>query len=225
MAHTFVSLSGRPPRCHAAESSPLNPPPSSLPILKQSLLKWPWSRRVLLLPLAALALTLAGCASTPPPDGSMNQAQSLLQAARDAGARDYAPVDLGYAQNRFQQAQAAFADRKYDVAASLADEASADAELARAKARRGAARAQIQDKTDANNQLRQQMEAAHPANGGADQGGNAGFAPVQADPATVPNDMPAPPSSALSEPVPQGFQSQSLPESNTPTSNDQGGHP
>lgn len=224
MAHTFVSLSGRAPRRRTAEPL-LNPTPSSLPILKQSLLKRSPSRRVLWLPLALFALTLAGCASTPPPDGSMNQAQSLLQAARDAGASDYAPVDLGYAQNRFQQAQAAFADRKYDVAASLADEASADAELARAKARLGAARAQIQDKTDANNQLRQQMEAAHPANGGPSQS-TGGFAPAPADPATVPNDMPAPPSSALSEPVPQGFQSQSLPESNTPTSNDQqGGQP
>jgi len=226
MAHTFVSLSGRSPRSRAAEPL-LNPTPSSLPILKQPLLNWPPSRRVLWLPLALFALTLAGCASTPPPDGSMNQAQSLLQAARDAGASDYAPVDLGYAQNRFQQAQAAFADRKYDVAASLADEASADAELARAKARLGAARAQIQDKTDANNQLRQQMEAAHPANGGADQGGNAGagFAPVQADPTTTPNDMPAPPSSAISEPVPQGQDFQTMPGSNAPTSNDQGGHP
>ena len=143
---------------------------------------------------------------------------------RDAGAADYAPVDLGYAQNRFQQAQAAFDDRKYDVAANLADEASADAELARAKARLGAARSQIQDKTEANNQLRQQMEAAHPANGGPDQGAN-GFAPVPAGSTTAPNDKPAPPSSAISETVPQGFQSQSLPESNTPTSNDQESHP
>ncbi|NUR22276.1 MAG: hypothetical protein HOQ08_05175, partial [Frateuria sp.] len=47
----------------------------------------------LILGLALLAL--AGCASVPPPDASMNQAQALLQSARDAGAADYDPVDLG----------------------------------------------------------------------------------------------------------------------------------
>src|ERR1700748_3591816 len=46
-----------------------------------------------------------------------------------------APVDLGFAQGKSQQAQSAMASRKYDVAGQLADEARADAELARAKAR------------------------------------------------------------------------------------------
>ena len=58
----------------------------------------------------ALTLALGGCATVPPPDASMNLAQAQLQAARDAGAADYAPVDLGFAQDKFQQAQAAMAD-------------------------------------------------------------------------------------------------------------------
>ncbi len=76
----------------------------------------------------------------------MNMAQTQLQMARDAGAADYAPVDLGFAQDKFQQAQGAMAERKYADAASLAEESRADAELAQAKARLGAARAQIQSK-------------------------------------------------------------------------------
>ena len=36
--------------------------------------------------ILVLALTLAGCASVPPPNDSMNQAQNQLQMARDAGA-------------------------------------------------------------------------------------------------------------------------------------------
>ena len=55
----------------------------------------------------SLTLALAGCASVPPPNDSMNLAQAKLQAARDAGAADYAPVDLGFAQDKFQQAQTA----------------------------------------------------------------------------------------------------------------------
>src|SRR6201991_4934687 len=92
-------------------------------------------RRLLAMATLALAIaTLAGCASAPPPDGAMNQALAQLQAARDAGAADYAPGDLHYPQGKFRQAQTAMASRKYDEAAVLADEARAGRELARAHA-------------------------------------------------------------------------------------------
>lgn len=152
---------------------------------------------------AVLALTLAltGCATVPPPDDSMNLAQTQLQAARDAGAADYAPVDLGFAQDKFQQAQTAMAARKYADAANLAEESRADAELARAKARLGAARAQIQSKVQDNTRLRAQGEqaaAAEPAPAPA-----AAVAPSSAPT----EDMPAPDSSELSAPLPgAGFQ-------------------
>lgn len=150
-------------------------------------------------------LALAGCASVPPPDGAMNQAQAQLQAARDAGAADYAPVDLGFAQNKFQQAQSAMAERNYDDAANLAEEARADAELARAKARLGNTQAQIKAKLEENTRLREQAEQpiTPPSNN-----------PPQADPSDTAapptlEDMPAPSASVLAAPVPQdqdGFQ-------------------
>jgi hypothetical protein len=143
------------------------------------------------LTLGVFLLALAGCASVPPPDGAMNMAQAQLQAARDAGAADYDPVDLDFAQNKFQLAQAAMASRKYEEAANFAEEARADAELARTKARLGNARAQIQAKVEANARLREQIE--QPANP----------APASsAAPATL-QDMPAPSSSVLSAPLPQ----------------------
>jgi hypothetical protein len=114
--------------------------------------------------LLAALLALGGCASVAPPDAAMSQAQAGLQAARQAGAADYDPVDLGFAQDKFQQAQAAMADRKYAQAADLAAESSADATLARTKALLGAARAQIQLKTQANDQLREQNEEAKAEN-------------------------------------------------------------
>lgn len=146
-----------------------------------------------------LTLALTGCASVPPPNDSMNLAQTELQTAREAGAADYAPVDLGFAQDRFQQAQTAMAERKYADAANLAGESSADAELARAKARLGAARAQIQGKMQENTRLRQLGE--QPA------------ADAQPQPQALPSspaaseDMPASASSALSAPPGGGFQS------------------
>lgn len=116
------------------------------------------------LPLLAALLVLGGCASVPPPDAAMSQAQAGLQAARQAGAADYDPVDLGFAQDKFQQAQAAMANRKYAQAADLAAESSADATLARTKAQLGAARAQIQLKVQANTSLRAQNEEAKAEN-------------------------------------------------------------
>ncbi|WP_233843793.1 DUF4398 domain-containing protein [Dyella sp. 2HG41-7] len=114
--------------------------------------------------LLVLTLSLGGCASVPPPDSAMNQAQAQLQAARDAGASDYDPVDFGFAQDKFQQAQAAMADRKYAQAADLADESRADSTLARTKAQLAAARAQIQSKMDANSRLRAQNAQAQSEN-------------------------------------------------------------
>jgi hypothetical protein len=147
----------------------------------------------------ALSLAVAGCATAPPPNDAMNLAQYQLQAARDAGAADYAPVDLGFAQDKFQQAQAAMEARKYADAANLAEESGADAELARVKARLGAARADMQSKLQENTRLRnegeqlaarqQQMEQAAPA-------------PAADSSAPLPvGDMPAPSASVLSAPV------------------------
>lgn len=165
--------------------------------------------------MAALTLALAGCASVPPPNDSMNMAQSQLQMARDAGAADYATVDLGFAQDKFQQAQTAMAERKYADAASLAEESRADAELAQAKARLGAARAQIQSKVQENTRLRREGEQL-------DQRDNA---PAPAPSAPLPTqDMPAPASTVLSAPAGAGFQT--VPEtSQQPASNAQGGQP
>ncbi|MBQ4856508.1 DUF4398 domain-containing protein [Rhodanobacter sp. B2A1Ga4] len=164
-----------------------------------------------------LALALTGCASVPPPNDSMNMAQTQLQMARDAGAADYAPVDLGFAQDKFQLAQAAMAERKYADAASLAEESRADAELAQAKARLGAARAQIQSKVQENTRLRQQGEQAAAA---------AQAPPSPPPPSSVapPADMPAPSSSVLSAPPADGFQT--VPDTvQQPAANSHGGQP
>lgn len=161
---------------------------------------------------AGLALALAGCATVPPPNQAMNQAQAQLQAARDAGAADYDPVDLGFAQDKLQQAQGAMAARKYELAADLAAESQVDAELARVKANLGAARSQIQVKLDENTRLREQGAAAAaaaaakfaqplatPAAAGSS---SAPASAAELPPAAPLEDMPAPSSSVLSAPMP-----------------------
>ncbi len=164
--------------------------------------------RICMATMAALVLlALAGCATMPPPNDAMNLAQARLQAARDADASAYAPVDLGFAQDKFQQAQAAMAERKYADAAHLAEESRADAELARAKAQLGAARAQIQAKLKENDRLRQLGEKI-------DASGQQQTSP--STPAATPaaSEMPAPASSTLSTPpLGGGFQTVPAPPS------------
>ncbi len=170
---------------------------------------------------AALALSLAlfGCASVPPPNDSMNLAQTLLQTARDAGAADYAPVDLGFAQDKFQQAQTAMAERKYADAANLAEESRADAELARAKARLGAARAQIQRKVQENTRLR--VLGAQAASQPQDQS----TAPADASSSALPDEnLPAPATSAPAPPSSDGG-FQTVPANNPPPTGSQPSDP
>ena len=145
----------------------------------------------------AFALAVAGCASVPPPDNAMNLAQSQLQAARDADAPDYAPVDMGFAQDKFQQAQSAMALRKYADAATLAAESQADAELAAAKGRLGTARAKIQQKVSENSRLRQDGGQATDSDSSSMM--PAAAASNQLPPVAPMQDMPVPagPSSAL----------------------------
>ncbi len=163
----------------------------------------------------SLTLALAGCASVPPPNDSMNLAQAKLQAARDAGAADYAPVDLGFAQDKFQQAQTAMAERKYAEAADLAEESRADAELASAKARLGAERAQIQRKVQENTRLRVLGEQV------ASQPQAQSAAPADASSSTLPDqNLPAPAGSAPLPPTDGGFQT--VPDSTPPAA---GGQP
>ncbi|MHC1478815.1 DUF4398 domain-containing protein [Frateuria aurantia] len=152
---------------------------------------------------------LSGCASLPPPDNAMNQAQMAIQAAQAAQAQDYDPVGLGFARDRFQQALDAMRDHKYEQAGHFADEARADADLARVKAQLGAARAQIQSKTAENQSLREQIERAEAAAAAPPPAPSA--SPADAG-TTTEGDMPAPPESVLG------------PASSTSTMN-QGGQP
>lgn len=169
-----------------------------------------------------LALALASCASVPPPDDSMSLAQTQLQSARDADAADYAPVDLGFAQDKFQAAQAAMAERKYAQAASLAGESIADSELARAKARLATARSQIQVKLKENSRLRKIGERAEAA---LQQEDSSAPSPAASSLPPLPvQEMPAPAASAISAPAAEGFQT--VPSgTQDPAANTQGGQP
>lgn len=85
---------------------------------------------------AALAIALGGCRSAgPPPTTQMAQARSALEQAQTADAAEYAGMELRRAQQKFEEAQAALANRRHVRARRLAEQAAVDAELAAVKAR------------------------------------------------------------------------------------------
>ena len=104
----------------------------------------------------ALSL-LAACASTPPPTDTINRAQSMLDAAKQAGAADYDPVDLDFAGKKFDQAQAAMAQNDYDQAHDLAEESVADSQLAMTKSQLANVRDKVKKAAAENARLRQQL--------------------------------------------------------------------
>lgn len=87
----------------------------------------------------------------------MARVEQQIQAAQSAEAADFAPVDLGFAKKRYQQAQAAMSAKKYQLAQDMANEAVADARLARTRAELAAVRRQIRAQKTENTRLRTQL--------------------------------------------------------------------
>lgn len=104
----------------------------------------------------ALLMPLSALAATPPPD-YFGPAQAAISQARALEAEDYAPVELARAERKLADAKAALAARKKKDAALLAQQAGLEALVAQARARAGAARAQVSRKTEENARLRLEL--------------------------------------------------------------------
>lgn len=83
---------------------------------------------------AAIALSAAGCVTTPIPNEKIAVAKSSVQAAEQAGAPELAPVEMAAARDKLARAEKAAADRNAQPATDLAEQANADAQLAEATA-------------------------------------------------------------------------------------------
>lgn len=117
------------------------------------------TRNVLKLPLAALFLIclLAACASTPPPRDALDAADSRISQARQAGAENYAPVELGRAVQRLAAAEVAVAEREYASAERYAQQAELEAQLAHLRSLAAAGREEVRRRTEENARLRREL--------------------------------------------------------------------
>lgn len=105
-------------------------------------------------------LMLAGCASTPPPTGLLDAAELAISNARDARADDFAPVELGFAEEKLALARRAMAEREYEDARMIAGEAELNATLALARSRAAAGRAAVRKQAEENERLRRELLGA-----------------------------------------------------------------
>ena len=128
---------------------------------------------------AAFALVCADVGASPPPTDAFDTANAALTAAATPDGERYAADELAATHRQLDAAQAAMAKRDYKNARVLAEEAQADAELARAKSRAQAARAAIEAKTQDNAELRHRLLDQEPLDQPPPQSGLVPQQPVQ----------------------------------------------
>jgi hypothetical protein len=94
----------------------------------------------IILSILIVAVSLAACASMPPPTGQIAISNDAINKANGAGAIEFAPLQLNSAKQKMVYAEHAMQEKKYELANQLAQEAQVEAELALAKT--GTAKAQ-----------------------------------------------------------------------------------
>lgn len=84
---------------------------------------------------AAAVLFMAGCASTSAPTEQMAVSRAAVSNAMSAGGNQFAPVQTRSALEKMASAERAMADKDYELALRLAEQAEVDAKLAAEMAR------------------------------------------------------------------------------------------
>lgn len=177
--------------------------------------------------LAGFTAVLAGCATVPPPIQLMDQAQSEIRAARNAGAATSAPDTLAEAERRLAAAQQFSANGDNGKAADKAAEAEAAAATARAQAEAAKLADQIQQQTATNQNLEADLQQRQAAAAAAQQAASApASATSSASPASSSAPVNLPPIQLGPPSTPAPESSSGAPASSTSSGNpDQGVYP
>ncbi|WP_222565227.1 DUF4398 domain-containing protein [Novilysobacter antarcticus] len=103
---------------------------------------------------------LGACATLPPPTNELADARQAVSRATDLDADQYASEQLASARDGLSRAQVAMSEGRNDAARSLANAASADAELAIALSANAKAAAELAQRRDEVRELRERFEGA-----------------------------------------------------------------
>ena len=117
-----------------------------------------WGRAAATVLAISAALFLGACASTKgaAPVAEMATARASITQAEAAGAGQLAPVELLSARDKLVRADAAMQTEQFEQARRMAEQASADAELAERKARADRARLAAKELERSNATLKQE---------------------------------------------------------------------
>ncbi|PKO36362.1 MAG: hypothetical protein CVU33_18755 [Betaproteobacteria bacterium HGW-Betaproteobacteria-6] len=86
--------------------------------------------------------TMVGCSSMKTPaTAEVAVSKAAVESAASAGGAQYAPLEMRSAREKLDKAKKALADKEFELAADLANQAEADAKLAQSKA--GSAKAKV----------------------------------------------------------------------------------
>lgn len=105
-----------------------------------------------------LAMTLAGCASTPAPTAELAVSKTALASAVSAGGGELAPVELKTASDKIAQADKEMEKKNYKEARVLAEQATADAKLAESKALAAKAQNSLKESKEGRSALKEEMQ-------------------------------------------------------------------
>lgn len=114
--------------------------------------------RFQILLLAAVLALVSACATLPPPTGELSSAQQALLRAEGADADQYASAEIAAARAGVSQAQAAMTAGRDSDARRLALNAAADADLAYARSREAVVTAELTQRRNEIQQLRQTLQ-------------------------------------------------------------------
>ena len=105
----------------------------------------------------AAAFALGACASTPAPTDQLAVSTAAVASAGVAGGAEAAPLEMRTARDKLARANTAMADKDYEAARTLAEEAEVDAQLAGVKARAGQSAKAAVEVQDASRALREEI--------------------------------------------------------------------
>ncbi len=101
---------------------------------------------------------VVGCGSIKPPIEKVAVAEQMLNQAETAEVKQYAPLEVQMARDKFEQAKRAMDAENYTVAERLADQAALDARTAMAKADSIKAQHAVDELKQSIELLRQQLK-------------------------------------------------------------------
>ncbi len=107
--------------------------------------------------LILAALVVAGCATTPPDPGLLDNARSAIAQAESAGANEYSPLELRFARERLDSARFELERNNATAVRRLADEAEIEAQLALARTQAALTRADLAQRQRELEQLRSDL--------------------------------------------------------------------